>query len=57
MPSKKPMFTLRTDQENLDKLQLIAEKENRTANKELEHILKNYIMEYEKINGEIKKVQ
>lgn len=53
MPSKKPVFTLRTEKENLAKLSYIAEQENRSDNKELEYILLSYIKEYEKKNGEI----
>lgn len=53
MPSKKPMFTLRTDKENLEKLSIIAKEENRSDNKQLEFILMNYIKKYEKENGEI----
>ncbi len=54
MPSKKPIFTLRTDQVNLDKLRMIAKAENRSDNKQLEYILLNYIKMYEYNNGEIK---
>lgn len=53
MPSKKPRFTLRTEKENLEKLNYIAQKENRSDNKELEYILLKYIREYEKANGTI----
>lgn len=54
MPSKKPVFTLRTEKENLMKLSYIAEQENRSDNKELEYILLSYIKEYENEHGEIK---
>lgn len=54
MPSKKPIFTLRTEKENLEKLNHIAQQENRSDNKELEYILLKYIKEYEEINGTIK---
>lgn len=47
MPSNKPQFIFRTDKEIIDKLKDIAEEENRTANKMLEHIVKKYIEEYE----------
>ena len=53
MPSKKPVFTLRTEKENLMKLSYIAEQENRSDNKELEYILLSYIKEYENEHGEI----
>lgn len=51
MPSNKPQFIFRTDKEILDKLKIIAENENRTANKQLEYILKKYIEEYEAQQG------
>ena len=54
MPSKKPMVTLRTEPEIIEKLKYIADFENRSDNKELEHILKEYIKKFEEINGEIK---
>ena len=54
LPSKKPVFTLRTEKENLMKLSYIAEQENRSDNKELEYILLSYIKEYENEHGEIK---
>lgn len=53
MPSKKPIFTLRTEQETLDKLHILAELEERSDNKELEYILKKYIKQYEQEHGEI----
>lgn len=53
MPSKKPMFTLRTDQENIDKLKVIADIEGRSDNKQLEYILKQYILAYESNHGTI----
>ena len=53
MPSKKPAMIFRTDKENLDKLKYIADKEDRSDNKQLEHILKKYIASYEKENGSI----
>lgn len=54
MPSNKPIFTLRTEKENLDKLRIIAKAENRSDNKQLEYILLNYIKMYENMFGEIK---
>ncbi len=54
MPSKKPMVTLRTEQDIIDKLNIIAVQEGRSQNKELEYILKQYIRNYESEHGEIK---
>lgn len=42
------------NEETLQKLEKIAEKEKRSINKQLEHIAQTYINKYEKINGEIK---
>lgn len=47
MRSKKPMFTLRTEQKYLDMLHMIAVEEKRSDNKQLEYILLKYIEEYE----------
>lgn len=47
MPSNKPQFIYRTEQTILDKLKEIAEKEERTANKQLDYIVKKFIAEYE----------
>lgn len=53
MPSKKPMITLRTEQEIIDKLNYISAFENRSQNKQLEYIVKNHILEFEKQHGKI----
>lgn len=46
MPSKKPIFTLRTEPEILEELHEIAQKEGRSDNKQLEYVLKKFISEY-----------
>ena len=51
MPSNKPRFTFRTEQEILDKLHFIAQEEHRTDTNMLEYILLRYIKEYEYENG------
>lgn len=53
MPSKKPIITLRTDQETIEKLKNISEREKRSSNKQLEQILQNFIEQYEREHGEI----
>lgn len=53
MPSKKPMFTLRTEQQTIDKLKFIADNEGRSDNKQLEYILKQFITNYEAQHGAI----
>jgi hypothetical protein len=46
-------FTLRTSNILLKKLHFIAQYEGRTANKELEQMIKKRITEFEKTHGEI----
>ena len=53
MVDNKSRFTLRVDQELLDKLGYIAEYEGRTKNRELEQMIKKRIQEFESEHGEI----
>ncbi len=53
MPSDLPRYTLRIPQELLDKIRYIAEENGRSANKEIELMIKQRIKEYESQNGEI----
>ena len=48
-----PRYTLRVPQEMLDKLEYIARFEARTKNKELEHMIRLRIQEFEKEHGPI----
>lgn len=47
-------YTLRVEQDLLDKLGYIAEYEGRTKNRELEQMIKKRIAEFEREHGEIK---
>ena len=47
-------YTLRVEQELLDKLGYIAEYEGRTKNKELEQMIKKRIRDFEEEHGAIK---
>lgn len=47
MPSKKPILTIRTTQELIDKLQEISDKQNRSMSNMGETIIREYIEEYE----------
>lgn len=47
-------YTLRVEQELLDKLGYIAEYEGRTKNRELEQMIKKRIADFEKEHGKIK---
>ena len=49
MPDSLPRYTMRIERLSLDKLQYIAKYEGRTANKQLEQLVKRCIRE----NGEI----
>ena len=53
MPSDLPRYTLRIPQVYLDKIRYIAEENGRSANKEIELMIKQRIKEYETANGEI----
>lgn len=46
-------FTLRTDAELLKKFRYVAEYNARSANRELEVVIKKHIAEFEKANGKI----
>ena len=53
MKDKLPRYTMRIERTLLDKLQYIAKYEGRTANKQLEQLVKRCVQEFEKENGEI----
>lgn len=53
MPSDLPRLTVRMEQELINKINMIAKKENRSTNQQINHILKKYIEQYEKENGRI----
>ncbi|MGB8455544.1 MAG: hypothetical protein WCD89_24895 [Anaerocolumna sp.] len=53
MPSKKPRLMTYTNQNTINKFYYISELEKRSASKELEYIVEEYIKNFESINGEI----
>lgn len=53
MAEKLSRYTLRVTQELLDKIRYIAEENGRSANKEIEQLLKKYIADYESVHGTI----
>lgn len=53
MPSDLPRYTLRIPQIYLDKIKYIAEENGRSANKEIELMIKQRIKDYESENGKI----
>ena len=46
-------FSLRVSEALLDKIKYIAEENKRSANKEIEFILEQYVKKYEQENGKI----
>lgn len=53
MGSNLPRLTVRAEQELLDKINKIAEKENRSTNQQVVYILKKYVEQYEKEQGTV----
>ena len=53
MSTDQSKFTLRTDSELLKKFRFVAEYNARSANKELEVLIKNHVSEFEKKNEKI----
>ena len=57
MPSNLPRLTLRMEQELIDKINQIAEKESRSTNQQITYIVKKYIEQYEKEHGHTNSVE
>ena len=53
MATKISKFTLRVDYELLKKFRYVAEYNARSANRELEVLMKRYVAEFEKVHGKI----
>lgn len=53
MPSDKPQILIRTDKELINKLDIIAKKNNRSRANLAETILKQYVEQYEQEHGRI----
>lgn len=53
MASDLPRYTLRIPKELLEKIRYIAEENARSANREIEMLIRQRIKEYESNNGEI----
>lgn len=53
MPSVIPPFSLRLPEELMKKLRIVADKNRRSLNKQIEFLVAQYIAEYEKENGPI----
>ncbi len=48
-----PPFSLRISEDLLEKIKHIAAKNKRSANKEIEFVLEQYVEKYEALNGKI----
>lgn len=53
MPSKLPQFTIRIDPELLKKLRYVAEYNARSANREVETLIREHVAAFEKAHGDI----
>lgn len=53
MKSETAKFTLRTDVELLKKFRIVADYNARSANRELEVLMKKHVAEFEKAHGKI----
>lgn len=53
MPSKLPVFNIRTEQQIIDKISIIAQKNERSLNREIVYLIKKRIEEFEAEHGEI----
>lgn len=52
-PHRNPHYALRIPTETMDKLKFIADRNGRSANKEIEQLILRHISEYEQANGSI----
>lgn len=53
MPYKHPHFAIRIPKDLLQKLKYIAQHNSRSANKEIEQLVKQHVQNFEKIHGKI----
>lgn len=53
MPSNLPQFTIRIDPLLLRKIRYVAEYNARSANREVEMLIRNHVEKFEKENGAI----
>lgn len=53
MTSNKPTILIRTTDEIKSKITKIADENDRSVSKEIEHLIKEHIKEYEKYKGKI----
>lgn len=53
MASNLPQFTVRVNPDLLKKFRLVADYNGRSANREIEILMRNHVAEFEKIHGKI----
>ena len=53
MPTNKRVFTLRLQEENFEKIKVIADKNKRSIAMQIEYLIEQSIADYEKANGAI----
>lgn len=53
MPNEISKFTLRTGMKLLKKFRIVADYNARSANREMEVLMKNHVVEFEKKHGKI----
>lgn len=53
MPSNLPQFTIRIEPELLKKIRYVAEYNARSANREVEVLIRQHVESFEKIHGKI----
>ncbi len=53
MPSDLPRLTVRMEQELVNKINKIAQEENRSTNQEIVYAIKKYVEQYEREHGRI----
>jgi len=54
MASNLPKFTIRMERDLLNKIRYVAEYNARSANREVEFLIRNHVKDFEKQHGEIK---
>lgn len=53
MPNETSKFTLRTDSELLKKFKIVADYNGRSANRELEVLMKKHVADFEQKHGKL----
>ncbi len=51
--TNKPVFTLRMDEEILNKIKIIAQQSKRSTSMQIEYAVEKFIQDFEKVNGSL----